>query len=531
MTTNVAIYDTTLRDGTQGEGFQLSVPEKLQVTELLDELGVAYIEGGWPGSNPRDEAFFREARALRLRTSRLAAFGATHRAGVTCDDDPSVQALVRAETPVITIFGKSSRFQATEVLGISPARNLEIIRATVGYLKARCDEVIYDAEHFFDGAEEDVEYAMQTLQAAVDGGADWLVLCDTNGGTLPRRVAERVAAVRAAFDVRVGIHTHNDAELAVANSIAAVEQGAAMVQGTVNGWGERCGNANLISIVPTLELKMGIRCLPEGQLAQLTRLSRTVDEISNYVPLASQPYVGRSAFAHKGGVHVNAVMKNPRSYEHIEPELVGNERRVLVSDLSGRSNVVAKARQFGLELDPDDPRTQDVLQRVKQMEHAGYQFDGAEASLRLLMEAAHGDKPTWFEVRSACVTTELATVGDQQSVARVRVDVGGEESESSAEGNGPVHALGTALRQLLERHYPGVGDVRLVDYKVRILSSGDGIAAVVRVLVRASDGKRSWGTVGVSTNVIEASWRALVDAFETKLLNDGVPEMRQVAAE
>jgi 2-isopropylmalate synthase len=528
----VRIYDTTLRDGAQGEGFQLSVPEKLLLTELLDDLGVAYIEGGWPGSNPRDEAYFTQAGAIDLQSARLAAFGSTHRKGVTCENDPSIQALVAAATPVITIFGKSSKFQATEILGVTPEENLALISETVEYLKRYADEVIFDAEHFFDGADEDEEYALSALAAAAEAGAHALVLCDTNGGALPGRVAELVAESVRRFDAQTGIHTHNDGELAVANALAAVEAGATQVQGTINGYGERCGNANLISIIAALELKMGIRCLPEGMLRELTRVSRTVDEMTNYVPLSRQPYVGRSAFAHKGGIHVNAVMKTTRSYEHIDPELVGNTRRILVSDLSGRSNIVFKAQEFGMDLDPDDLRTREVLERIKRLENAGYQFEGAEASLQLLIAEAQGRAARFFEVHHATVSTELgsgrsdrdAAEDGQLSVAKVKVEVAGEVTECTAEGNGPVHALGTALRDILQRAYPVLENVRLTDYRVRILAGGAGLASVVRVLVRVTDGRSTWGTVGVSSNVIEASWAALVDGFRAKLMKDRVAE-------
>ena len=529
----VFIYDTTLRDGTQGEHFQLSVDEKLRVAHLLDELGVAYIEGGWPGSNPRDEEFFRAARGESFRTARLAAFGSTRRYGITCDEDASVQELVRAEVPVVTIFGKSSVFQATEVLRIEPEQNLELIVDTVRYLKSRTDEVIYDAEHFFDAYKEDAEYAMRSLVSAVDGGADWLTLCDTNGGSLPDEVAEIVAAVTERFDARVGIHTHNDCELAVANSLAAVRAGARLVQGTVNGFGERCGNANLISIIPSLELKMGHECLPDDGLKRITHLSRTVDEISNNIPIDRQAYVGRSAFAHKGGVHVNAVLKNPRSYEHVEPESVGNERRVLVSDLSGGSNIAYIAKRFGLDLDAKSPWTRKVLSRIKRMENEGYQFEGADASLRLLIEEARAQRPLFFEVERATVNTLLDDSGDdsQSSKATVRLLFDGEPREASAAGNGPVNALANAFQKLLDRAYPELEGVHLVDYKVRILSSGSGTASVVRVLIRASDGEESWGTVGVSTNVVEASWRALVDMVEYKLMLSGVAGLPRSAAE
>ncbi|MGM0577811.1 MAG: citramalate synthase [Myxococcota bacterium] len=517
----IHIYDTTLRDGTQGEGFQLSVDEKLKVARLLDDLGVDWIEGGWPGSNPRDAAFFERARLLDLRHARMTAFGSTRRASRRCADDPSLQALIAAEVPTLTIFGKAWRLHATDVLHVSPEQNLELIRDTVAYLKGYADELIFDAEHFFDGAADDEEYALAALAAAAEGGADWLVLCDTNGGTLPDTVRGLTERVAARFGVPVGVHCHNDAELAVANSMAAVAGGATMVQGTVNGYGERCGNANLCSILPNLELKMGRPCLPEGRLKGLTHVAHLVDEMANNVPLARQPWVGRSAFAHKGGVHVHAVMKSAVTYEHADPEAVGNERRILVSDLSGRSNILAKAEQFGVDLDPDDPTTRAVLDRIKRLEHEGFQFEGAEASLELLMEEARGRRPRWFEVREAVARSYVVGWGER-SEALLRLVVEGEQHEVHGEGNGPVDAMGRAFKDVLVRHWPVLAEVRLVDYKVRILDGSEGVGATVRVLVTATDGEDAWSTVGVSTNVVEASWQALVDAFEYRLLKAGV---------
>ena len=532
----VHIYDTTLRDGTQGEGVQLSVAEKIQVAHMLDEMGVGYIEGGWPGSNPRDEQFFELARKERFTRSKITAFGSTRRAGIPCEQDPSLRALLEAEVPAVTIFGKSSLFQAQEILRVSPEANLELIHDTVSFLKARVGEVIYDAEHFFDGAAEDESYAMRCLEAAAQAGADFLVLCDTNGGTMPWVVGELTQRVLARFGVPVGIHAHNDAELGVANSLDAVRHGATMVQGTINGYGERCGNGNLISVLPALELKMGCQCLEPGKLAELTRLAHTFDEIVNNQPLARQPYVGRSAFAHKAGVHVNAVMKNPASYEHIAPEAVGNHRRVLVSDLSGRSNLTYKAAEYGLQSE-GGPSTAEVLDRIKQLENEGYQFEGAEASLKLLLAEARGERARYFQVLEADVNTVLADAlrpGEDNSVrtrAVLRVQFGDREASTVAHGNGPVDALGRALHRLLRGQYPEVGEVRLVDYKVRIMNSSDGTGAQVRVLIRATDGERTWGTVGVSTNVVEASWNAMVDSYEHKLIEAGVQPEQVSAAE
>jgi 2-isopropylmalate synthase len=533
--TRIHLYDTTLRDGTQGEGFQLSVAEKIRVAHLLDELGVAYVEGGWPGSNPRDEGFFEAARKESFHTVRLAAFGSTRRAGLTCDQDESLRKLLEAEVPVVTLFGKSWRFQATDVLGITPAENLELVHDTVRWLSSRVDEVIFDAEHFFDGAADDEAYALEVLKAAAQGGARFLTLCDTNGGSLPHVVGELTAKALAATGVAVGIHAHNDGELAVANSLEAVRRGATMVQGTINGYGERCGNANLVSILPALQLKLGREVVTPEQLRRLTHTSRMVDELSNNAPIGRQPYVGQSAFAHKGGVHVHAVMKDARAYEHLDPERVGNARRVLVSDLSGRMNVVYKARELGIELDPKAPSTLALLARIKDLEHQGYSFEDAEASLGLLLAEARGERRTWFEVEEADVMTVLAepTATDgfaHRTRAVLRLRIGERTVPNVAYGNGPVDALGKALSELVSDVYPAVRDVRLVDYKVRIVDTSDGISAAVRVLIRATDGRTTWGTVGVSTNVVEASWRAMIDLYEHKLAMEAVPALRVVTA-
>jgi 2-isopropylmalate synthase len=424
----VVIYDTTLRDGTQGEGIQLSVADKLQVAQLIDELGISYIEGGWPGSNPRDEAFFTEAKKLKLVDARLTAFGATRRAGLPCEEDPNLQALLRAEVPVLTIFGKSWRLHVREALRITDEQNLELIEDSVRYLKSRVEEVIYDAEHFFDGYKDDPDYAIASLRAAVAGGADYLALCDTNGGGLPHEVEQAIADVaRAVPDVKLGIHTHNDSELAVANALAAVRTGAQMVQGTINGFGERCGNANLISIIPTLALKMKVPVVTEAQLARLRHVARTVDEISNRVPWSQQPYVGRSAFAHKGGVHVDAVKKNAQTYEHIDPARVGNSRRVLLSDLSGRANVELKAKELGMTLDPSSPEARRVLARLKQLEADGYEFESAGASFKLLVMQCVAERPAYLALRDLEVTIAFGDGEHGQAdagVTRARLEIG-----------------------------------------------------------------------------------------------------------
>jgi len=523
---DVAVYDTTLRDGTQGEGLQLSVREKLQVAEVLDDLGVSYIEGGWPGSNPRDVAFFEEIRKTSLRHARIAAFGATRRAKMGCEEDASIQALVRAQAPVVTVFGKSWRFHAERALGIEAELNLELISDTVRYLKSYFDEVIFDAEHFFDGYSDDAEYALSALTAALTAGADWLVLCDTNGGRLPWDVQEAVQVVRKHCDCKIGVHTHNDAELAVATSLAAVHAGATMVQGTINGVGERCGNANLISIIPALELKMGRRCLPEGRVRSLTSFARRVSEFLNQTPLSNQAYVGVSAFAHKGGVHVDAVLKDSRTYEHIDPSEVGNQRRVLVSDLSGKANVLAKIREQGLAFDERDPRMSTVLTRLKKLENDGYQFEGAEASFELLVDEALGRKKRFFLLLRLEVAVQFGTEfvhSTDAAVSRVsiRMQIGDERAETVAEGIGPVHAIDEGMRRILVKFYPSLSGVSLLDYKVRVLANHAGTDSVVRVWVRSGDGTQTWETVGVSPNIIEASFQAIADALHYKLTKDG----------
>lgn len=534
----VHLYDTTLRDGTQGEGFQLSVAEKVRIAHLLDELGVGWVEGGWPGSNPRDEAFFEAIRRQPLSRARVTAFGSTRRAGLTCEEDPSLSALLRAEVPTVTVFGKSWRFQATDVLRIDPEENVALVYDTVRYLAARVDEVMFDAEHFFDGAAEDPAYALRVVRAAAEAGARWVVLCDTNGGSLPTHVGTqttRIVEALADLGVGVGIHAHNDMELAVANSLEAVRAGATQVQGTINGYGERCGNANLVSILPALELKMGLEVVGPERLATLTHVSRMVDELSNSVPHARQAWVGQSAFAHKGGVHVSAVMRAPRAYEHVDPSLVGNHRRVLVSDLAGRSNLAYKAAELGVSLGSDDPHTLDVLAKVKAMESEGWSFEDADASLRLLVLQAQGQRPRFFEVEEADVSIALRDPvserheGPPRTRAVVRVRLGDRSLPNVAWGNGPVDALGRALHELVTQAWPEAAVVRLVDYKVRIVDSADGVSAAVRVWIRASDGDETWGTVGVSTNVVEASWLAMVDAYEHHLARCRVPAMKASA--
>jgi 2-isopropylmalate synthase len=511
---NVQLFDTTLRDGTQSEGLSLSVEDKLKIARILDGFGVHFIEGGYPGSNPKDVEFFQRAKSLNLRHAKLTAFGMTRKAGGRTEGDPILRALVDAQTPVVCVVGKSWTLHVTEVLGTTLDENLAMIRDSVGYLKQQGRELVYDAEHFFDGFRADPGYALASLKAAADAGADWLTLCDTNGGTLPSQIVEIVTAVRAAVPTRLGIHTHNDSDLAVANALAAVEAGCLMVQGTINGWGERCGNANLISIIPALQLKMGRRCVPDENLARLTELSRTVSEIANIRPRAHQPYVGRSAFAHKGGMHVAAVEKVTASYEHVSPERVGNRRHIVVSELAGRGNIRMRAGEMGIDLRGVE-RT--LLERVKDLESQGYQFEAAEGSFELLGRRSKPDYAPPFEVLDVVVISERRRGNSMFAEATVKLRIGEEIVHTVAEGEGPVHALDGAFHKALNPHFPLVRDVHLVDYKVRILDPEAATGARTRVLIEAGRGDDRWSTIGVSPNIIEASATALADAMELPL--------------
>ena len=531
MSRHIQIYDTTLRDGTQAEDVAYTLEDKLRILERLDDFGVDFIEGGWPGSNPRDAAFFEEARKLRLRHAKLAAFGATRRAGGRCSEDTNLRMLLRAETPVVTIFGKCWDLHVRDDLRISRKANLEVIHDSVAYLKKRVDTVFFDAEHFFDGFHHNREFALECVRAAADGGADALVLCETNGGRMPEEVVEGVEAVGAATRTPVGIHCHNDAELAVANSLAAVRHGAIQVQGTINGIGERCGNANLVSIIANLQLKLGYQCVPAANLVRLHEISHFVYELANMEPSKRQPYVGASAFAHKGGVHVAAVRKNAQTYEHIDPALVGNRQRVLVSDLSGRANILYKAKEFGIDALPGAaPRGEHELQQawsnvvaeIKQLEHEGYQFEGAEASVELLMHKNLNGRLRHFRLIGFRVIDEKRSE-DEAPLSEATIQIQGPDDtveHTAAHGNGPVNALDRALRKALRKFYPQVDEVVLHDYKVRVLGGDRGTQAVVRVLIESGDQHERWSTVGVSPNVIEASWKALVDSFDFKLYRD-----------
>jgi 2-isopropylmalate synthase len=518
-TKNIAIYDTTLRDGAQAEGVSFSAVAKVQVAKRLDEFGIAYIEGGFAASNPKDMEFFRLIKKETLKTAKIAAFGSTRRANIALEEDKGLAALLEADTPVCTIFGKSWLLHVIEVLQTTAEENLKMIADSVLFLKAHGKEVIYDAEHFFDGYKDNPEYAMAALKAASDAGADCLVLCETNGGALPQEVAEITKTVVKTFNVPVGIHTHNDGELGVANALAAVDAGAVHVQGTINGIGERVGNCNLVSVIPNLMLKKGIACLPKAEnLKQLRALSQFVYEQANIRAYTKQAFVGDSAFAHKAGMHVDGVRKVSRSFEHIVPESVGNSRRILISELSGASNVFLKAIEMGLELDRKSPEVKEVLKQLEQMEKDGYEYESADASFQMLIKKVLKKHQSFFDLKSFSVTVDKQGTGTGcHSAATVKLCVDGKCVSANGSGDGPVDALNHALRDALVNFYPTIADVSLVDYSVRILDPEEATAAKTRVLIQSSDGVKTWGTVGVSENIIEASWEALVDSVEYKL--------------
>ncbi len=518
--TKIFLYDTTLRDGTQREGISLSLDDKLKITRRLDEFGIDYIEGGWPGSNPKDVEYFRRVGSLELKHAKVTAFGSTRRKGIRPEEDANLQLLIEANTPVITLVGKSWDLHVTDVLEASMEENLAMIGDSVAYCKSQDKEVIYDAEHFFDGYKANPEYAVATVKAAAVNGADSVVLCDTNGGSLPWEVEEIMAEVRTAVGpkVQIGIHTHDDGECAVANALAAVRAGAVQVQGTINGYGERVANANLCSLIPDLQLKMGLECVPPEKLASLTELSRYVAEVANLDLDEHQPFVGASAFAHKGGIHVSAMLKNPLSYQHIKPELVGNRQRSVVSELSGKGNLVDKAHQFGLETESLDLRK--VLDQIKVLESQGFTFEGAEASVELMLRRTHPAYVPPFEVIDYSVSVHQRRGRGLNAEAIVKVRVGPKRMHTVAEGNGPVNALDAALRKALVDVYPQLSSIKLVDYKVRILDGENATAATTRVLIDTRQGNKSWSTVGASANIIEASWQALADSMEYALLSN-----------
>ena len=523
----IKLYDTTLRDGTQGENISFSADEKLAIAQRLDDMGIHYIEGGWPGSNPRDMHFFDLAKRERFNQARLTAFGSTRRKDKTAAEDPNLQALLKSGAPVVAIFGKTWDLHVETIMGNALTENLDMIRETVAFLKGHGREVVYDAEHFFDGYAANGDYALQTLQAAVEAGADWVVLCDTNGGSLPFDVEAATRVVQAYLAALgptleksrpgIGIHTHNDSGLAIANALAAVRTGARMVHGTVNGYGERCGNADLTSLIPVLQLKMKHPCVTENNLAKLKSLSRFVSETANQVPSNTRPFVGKSAFAHKGGIHVSAIMKEPRAYEHMDPARVGNRRRVLVSDLSGKSNVEYKAKELGVNLGGNGFDSRVIVNRIKEMEEQGYQFDVADGTFKIMVEKFTEQFQPLFELESFRVSIEKDKDQPCSAHATIKVAVGGSEEITAAEGLGPVSALDNALRKALGRFYPDLDTMRLVDFKVRVIDGREGTAAKVRVLIESRDHDDIWSTIGVSEDIIEASWHALADSFQYKL--------------
>ena len=517
---SLELYDTTLRDGAQREGISFSLADKLKIARKLDELGVDYIEGGWPGSNPKDVEFFERVPHLGLRQATVTAFSMTCRVGMAPAQDPNMQQLLAADTEVVTIVGKSWDLHVREVLRTSLEENLRLITDTCAFFHSHGRRVFYDAEHFFDGFEADPSYALKTLQAAARGGAERIILCDTNGGALPSEIAQAMDRVRQVVDVPLGIHAHNDGNLAVANTLIGVEHGAVQVQGTINGYGERCGNADLCSVIPNLQLKMGFDCLSSEQLTRLTEVSRYVAEIANLSHDPHQPYVGASAFTHKGGMHADAIAKCEESYQHIDPALVGNRRRIVVSELSGKANVLAKAREFGIDLEGDPQRARAILTRIKELESQGFQFEGAEGSLELLMRRAQSGYRPPFELLDFTVLVESRWGRGLVSEAMVKLRIGDEVVHTAAEGNGPVNALDKAVRKALLPIYPQLKNAHLTDYKVRILDEKEGTAAQVRVLIDSADDGHTWSTVGSSTNIIHASWQALVDSLEYAILKD-----------
>ncbi len=509
----VFVYDTTLRDGSQAEGISLSLDDKLKIAARLDYLGVSYIEGGWPGSNPKDLEFFRRAREMEWRHARIAAFSSTRKPGITVKQDSNIAALLESGVKVATIVGKAWDFHVRRALETSLEENLAMVTETVAYLKDLGLEVIFDAEHFFDGFKHNKGYALQVLQAAAAAGADWLILCDTNGGTMPWELERIIRQVQEQVQAPLGIHAHNDAGCAVGNSLLAVQQGCRQVQGTINGYGERCGNADLCSIIPNLELKMGWQALPPGHLKYLTEVSHYVGEIANMPHHNNQPFVGYGAFAHKGGIHVSALLKDSLTYEHINPEAVGNHRRVLVSELSGLSNLLYKAKELGIDVNAYDAETRRVIKEIKELESEGFQFEGADASLELFLRRAFGQYQDFFQLKNLKIILEKQEEEEIMAEAVIKVTVGDQTFHTAAEGDGPVNALDNSLRKALSEVYPEIDDMHLSDYKVRVLNGNDGTAAKVRVLIDSADPSEKWSTVGVSENIIEASWQALVDSI------------------
>jgi len=516
----VKVYDTTLRDGSQGEGISYSVMDKIRIAEELDKTGIDFIEGGWPGSNPKDREFFLKISQRKLKSAKICAFSMTRRPNTKAEDDASIKALLKSNAQVITIVGKTWDFHVREVLKTTLDENLSMISDTVAYLVKKGFTVFYDAEHFFDAYKANKDYALKTLLSAQGAGAQALCLCDTNGGTLTSEITRVIGEIKDRIGVDLGIHCHNDAGVAVANTIAAVEAGANIVQGTINGYGERCGNADLIPVIANLKIKLNIDCIPPDKLKQLTHLSHFVSEISNMRTKSEQPFVGDSAFAHKGGMHINAIMKNPLSYEHIDPSLVGNHRRILVSELGGKTGILLRAKDLSYDLSKEDPQTKKILELVQSLEHKGYQFEAAEASFQILMQKALKKHKKFFELEGFKVVIEKRSDKKIISEAVIKLKVKGIREHTAAEGDGPINALDNALRKALKDFYPTLAKMHLSDFKVRVLDEKAGTAAKVRVLIQSQDEEDTWNTIGVSGNIIEASWQALVDSVEYKLLKD-----------
>ncbi len=516
----VIAYDSTLRDGAQAQGVSFTVEDKLKIVQKLDDLGIGYIEAGNPGSNPKDLEFFDRVASLQLKHTKIIAFGSTRKPNISASVDGNLQSLLLANTPAVAIFGKSWDYQVTDILRTSLDENLKMIADSIAFLKAQAKEVVFDAEHFFDGYKANADYAFASLEAAADAGADVLCLCDTNGGTFPNEIFEITQQTVARFPkVQIGIHCHNDCEMAVANSVAAVQAGATQVQGTINGIGERCGNANLVSIIPNVQLKLGLACIPEQNMQALAETARYVNEVANMPFNEKAPYVGNDAFAHKGGMHIDAVNKNPISYEHINPTQVGNERHILVSEVAGRGALLKKLQQIEPSLTKDSPDTIRVLEQLKTLEHEGYQFEGAESSFDLLMHKLLGKFEPFFSLKQYNVSIFEPSADGFNSSASIHINVNGKDANATAQGDGPVNALDKAMRKALEQFYPAINEIKLVDYKVRVLDSSQATAAKVRVIIESTDQLQSWTTIGVSTDIIEASWLALKDALEYKLLH------------
>ncbi len=517
----VTIFDSTLRDGAQAEGVSFSVEDKIKIVKAIDKLGCAYIEAGNPGSNPKDLEFFERLKSIELKNAKIAAFGSTRRRGISPSEDGNVQALLRAGTQTAAVFGKSWDFHVTDIINATLRENLEMIYDTIAYLKEQGMEVVFDAEHFYDGYKNNPSYALKTLESAVQAGADCLCLCDTNGGTFPNEIYDITKLVVEKYDVPIGIHAHNDCGMAAANAIMAVRAGASHVQGTLTGFGERCGNTNLSTVIPDLQLKMGYDCIPQENMAELTHIAREVSEIANLKLNDREPYVGRTAFAHKGGMHVDGVSKNSKSFEHIDPSLVGNERKFLTSEVAGRTTILSMIRKIAPDINKNSPETVKIMERLKELEYEGYQFEGAEGSFELLIRKELGKYKPFFELDTFKIIGEHPTEGSIRTAsAMIKVSVDGKKEITAAEGDGPVNALDKALRKALEVFYPTLSEVHLTDYKVRVLDSTSATASKVRVLIESSDGVESWTTVGVSKDIIEASWIALVDSIEYKLIKN-----------